>query len=121
MRIRWGWIFIFLWGCEGCQPSGYQPLPKNDISSDSLTFKVFRVEKKGWGYQILKEGKTIINQPFIPAIEGKIPFADSAQASRTAQLVIRKLQNNIIPPALSKQELDSMGVIPPESALTDKP
>lgn len=121
MRLRWGWIFIFLWGYEGCQPSGYHPSQKNDIISDSLAIKVYRVTQGGWGYQILKNGKAIINQPFIPAIEGRIPFADSGQASRTAQLVIRKLQNNMIPPAISKQELDSMGVILPESALTDKP
>lgn len=121
MSLRWGWIFVFLWWCEGCQQVEKQPLPKNENSNESLTIKVFRVNKEGWGYQILREGKTLINQPFIPAIEGKIPFADSVKASHTAQLVVNKLQNNIIPPALSKQELDSLGVIPPESALTDKP
>ncbi|MGC8864883.1 MAG: DUF4907 domain-containing protein [Bacteroidales bacterium] len=121
MSFRWGWIFIFLWGYGGCQPMGNRPLPKNDKTTDSLAIQVYRVDKKGWGYRILKKDKPFINQPFIPSIGRKISFSDSLQASRIAQLVVKKLRNNIIPPAISQQELDSMGVIPSESALTDKP
>ena len=51
----------------------------------------------GWGYDILYNNKTIIHQPFIPAIDGKKPFSTKLLAEKTSRLVINKLRNNKSP------------------------
>ncbi len=115
------WIIFSLWFCSGCgQGPMHSMSGKKECLPDSLTSAVFRVEG-GWGYEIIKNGKVLIYQPFIPVIEGRIPFRDSNDALITALCVIEKIRKNKIPPALTHFELDSMEVIPSESALTKKP
>ncbi|MGB8492146.1 MAG: DUF4907 domain-containing protein [Bacteroidales bacterium] len=67
---------------------------------------VYRVDK-GWGYDIILKNKVYIHQPFIPAIEGEMPFPDKRSARRTGDLVITKLKNHK-PPAVSREELKSI-------------
>lgn len=66
-------------------------------------------QKTGYGYQIIKNKKTFINQPYIPAIFGEQVFKDSLQARRTADLVVRKIGNSSFP-RISVNELDSMKI-----------
>ena len=51
----------------------------------------------GWGYDILYNNKTIIHQPFIPAIDGQKPFSTKLAAEKTSRLVIKKLRNRKSP------------------------
>ena len=51
----------------------------------------------GWGYNIAVKGNVLIHQPFMPAVEGEIPFPDKMSARKTARLVIRKMKNREIP------------------------
>ena len=51
----------------------------------------------GWGYDIAVKGNVLIHQPFMPAIEGEIPFPDKMTARKTARLVIKKMKNREIP------------------------
>jgi len=62
---------------------------------------------QGWGYDILIEDKPYIHQPFMPAIEGQVPFRDKQSARETGKLVVRKLKNHKIP-SVTKEELDSI-------------
>jgi hypothetical protein len=59
----------------------------------------------GWGYDILIKGKPYIHQPFIPAVEGEIPFRDRESARKTGRLVIGKIRKHEIP-AVSKEEIE---------------
>lgn len=68
-------------------------------------------ENNGWGYKILQNGAPYINQPHIPAISGMKAFDSESDASRTATLVIYKLEHGIMPPSVSVNELDSIGVL----------
>jgi hypothetical protein len=61
----------------------------------------------GWGYDILVNNKTYIHQPFIPAIEGQVPFGDKESARKTARLVVKKLQNHKSP-GITKEDLNSI-------------
>lgn len=63
----------------------------------------------GFGYQIIRQEKVLINQPFIPAVQGQQTFKDSLQALRTAQLVVKKIERNVFP-QVSLHELDSMKI-----------
>jgi hypothetical protein len=61
----------------------------------------------GWGYDILKKEKVYIHQPFVPAVEGEVPFPDRKSAKETGRLVIKKIRNNESP-ALTKKEVQSI-------------
>jgi len=58
----------------------------------------------GWGYQILKDQKTLIYQPYIPVIEGNQAFPDKQSANEIGKLVIQRLEKNMNP-AVSKDDL----------------
>jgi len=63
----------------------------------------------GYGYQIINNNKIIINQPFIPAIQGEKTFTNEADAQKTAQLVLSKIHHYSLP-GISVHELDSMNI-----------
>jgi len=61
----------------------------------------------GWGYDILKKDNVYIHQPFIPAVEGEVPFPDRKSAKKTGRLVIKKIRNKESP-AVTKEEIQSI-------------
>jgi hypothetical protein len=61
----------------------------------------------GWGYDILKKDNVYIHQPFMPAIEGEVPFPDKKSARKTGRLVIKKIRNRESP-TLTKEEVQSI-------------
>jgi hypothetical protein len=61
----------------------------------------------GWGYDILKKKKVHIHQPFIPAVEGEVPFPDRKSAKNTGRLVIKKIRNNESP-AITREEINAI-------------
>jgi hypothetical protein len=65
----------------------------------------------GWGYKIMKDGQLSINQPTIPAVQGNRCFSSKEKAEKTAEFIIYKMTNNIFPPTISVEELDSLGVL----------
>jgi hypothetical protein len=71
---------------------------------------VFQVEE-GWGYDIYIDGERYIHQPTIPVIQGFKAFENETDAKKVAELVAGKIRMNIIPPAISYEELDSLGII----------
>ena len=64
-----------------------------------------------FGYQILKDGKMIIDQPNIPAIQGNRSFSSEADAQKTGDYLITKLKKGIFPPTLSVAEIDSLNIL----------
>lgn len=82
----------------------------NPDSNYTWTSRVFS-NGTGYGYEIINEGRVFISQPFIPAIQGNIPFSTSEKAGKAAALIVFKLQHNQLPPTVTKEELDSLGVL----------
>lgn len=66
-------------------------------------------QNSGYGYQILKKQKILINQPFIPAIQGEKSFKNETDAQKTAELVVSKIHRYSLP-KISIHELDSMKI-----------
>ncbi|MEO6405406.1 MAG: DUF4907 domain-containing protein [Ferruginibacter sp.] len=84
----------------------------------SLQIKIFnndtvKTDKsiKGFGYNIYKDDALYIHQPSIPAVEGNNGFSTEAKAKKAAVLVLYKIGHNIMPPSVTPQELDSLGVL----------
>lgn len=64
-----------------------------------------------WGYDIYKDNNLLIHQPNIPAIEGNDGFFSESDAMTVANFVVYKLENGIMPPSISLEELDSLKII----------
>lgn len=79
---------------------------------NNITIQTFANDSTlgGFGYNILVDGKIMVHQPNIPAVMGNRGFDTDEDASKTAALVSFKLKNNIMPPSVTIQELDSIGI-----------
>lgn len=62
---------------------------------------------EGWGYDILKNDKILIHQPFIPAMEGERPFANRRAARQTGRLVMKKIRGREFP-SVTREELEKI-------------
>lgn len=96
------------------------PLMINDSSTvDSADFEVmpaysfelFETPGLGWGYKIFDNGTLFINQPHIPAIPGNKGFSSKEKAEITAKFAVLKMEQGFVPPTISPEELDSLGVL----------
>jgi hypothetical protein len=92
-----------------------QPEQTEDINTKSTepVFEVITTEipGSGWGYQILKDGKMIIDQQQIPAIQGNKRFSTEEDALKTGNLAMKKIKGQNFPPTISIQELDSLKIL----------
>lgn len=88
--------------------------PKQLESTNSqYTIKCFEVSPNNWGYDIIENNQVIIHQPHIPAIAGNKGFKTKGDANITASFMVGKLQKGIMPPTISINDLDSLGVLNP--------
>ena len=82
----------------------------NPYADSEITAKIFK-EGNGFGYDILIDDALYVHQPTIPAIGGNQTFKSSSDAQRAADLVISKIRQGILPPTVSIEELQTIGVI----------
>lgn len=75
----------------------------NDTTADSLLH--------GYGYNIIIDGKLYVHQPHIPAVSGNNGFSTIANAEKAAALIVYKIKNNVMPPSVTSNELDSVGAL----------
>jgi hypothetical protein len=99
-----------------------QPIQKELVEGEINEANTARVSEKyevlttlnddySFGYQILKNGKLMIDQKNIPAIQGTKGFSLKVDAERTANFALEKIKKGAFPPTISIEELDSLGVI----------
>jgi hypothetical protein len=67
-------------------------------------------QENGWGYEIYKGSKLMINQKNIPAVQGNQSFKTETDAIKVGEFVVTKLMQNQFPPTLSLEELTSLGI-----------
>jgi hypothetical protein len=91
--------------------------PVDSVTGDkgnnpAYTFEAFENKTAGgWGYRIMADGVLYIEQPHIPAIQGNKGFSSRADAEKTAEFAISKMELGFVPPTLTVEELDSLGVL----------
>jgi hypothetical protein len=89
----------------------HQKISNNSIVPiDTIYYKTFKT-RQGWGYDIFVNGKLYVHQSNIPAVSGNKSFVTEEYAAKTAQLVIDKIKNHLLPPTISIKELDSIKVL----------
>lgn len=99
-------LSFYIFSCGSSEKN----VPENN-STSSYTIETYSNPSRGWGYRILKEDQPFIDQPHIPAVQGNNGFDTEEKAERAAELVIHKLEQGIMPPTLTVQELDSINVL----------
>ncbi len=75
---------------------------------DNTRLVTFR-SGSGWGYIVSTQGKVVICQPFIPAIEGNKPFATKGDARKVGKMIMKRLSENA-DPSLTAYELHKAGI-----------
>lgn len=100
-------ISVFAISCS--QPNEKPQQEEKTNQEQTTEIKTFKMEN-GWGYDISRNGKPYIHQPNIPAVSGNFAFETEEDAQTIAKLVAYKITNNIIPPSVTVEELDSLGI-----------
>ena len=82
--------------------------PKQNSTPVGFSNRIIFTENIGWGYQIFENGKLIIDQKNVPAVQGNMGFKTKEDAEKVCQFVTRKLEQKEFPPSVSVDELDSL-------------
>lgn len=112
-------IMGFIYNSMLCQENSKKTLEKekgnleikinnnNCNNNKAINIKTFRI-KKGWGFDIFLNNKKYIHQVNIPAINGEKTFKTKIEALKIAELMKSKICSNIIPPAITIQEIKNL-------------
>ena len=109
-------LFLLVIGLYSCGRDGkVAPAPNKDpaikihiFMNDTLRNEI---GVKGYGYDILQNGALFIHQPVVPAVAGNRGFSSASDAQKAAEFVVYKIAHGIMPPSVSYEELDSIGVL----------
>ena len=75
-----------------------------------ITYNIIQGAENTYGYDILVDGKLMVHQPTIPAVPGQKGFTRKENAEKVAQLVVSKIKAGVIPPTVTRQEMEKLGV-----------
>ena len=81
------------------------------MSAAQSTYYIIKVPDAKFGYTIFIDGQMYIEQKSIPALEGTQGFDTKEHAEKIAKLVVEKIKQGEMPPAISVEELKTEGVI----------
>ena len=101
----------------GTSPSADGPTGKllkeqeNPYAKAELTTRIIPSANNSFGYDILLDRKLLVHQPNILGLPGIEGFATQERAQTVADFVVRKIRNNEMPPMLSMEDLNAMGVL----------
>jgi hypothetical protein len=71
----------------------------------------FNRDAKTFGYDIFLYGKPLVHQPHVPELLGNEGFTTKERAQKVAEFVVKKIRKNEMPPTVTIDDLDNMGVL----------
>jgi len=80
---------------------------ENPYANSDITVQTLEGEN-GWGYDILIDGEMYVHQPTIPALPGTSNFNSEQDARAVAELMIKKIRENILPPGVTAEEVNEI-------------
>jgi hypothetical protein len=84
---------------------------KNPYADAEITIKIIPAVKKTFGYDILLYGRPLVHQPNIPGLPGNDGFTTKERAKTVAEFVVKKIRRNEMPPTVTIEDLNNMGVL----------
>ncbi len=89
---------------------------RNQWKKDHMLVELRAIQTpKGWGYDILTDGKVFVHQNIIPAIPGEYGFRTKEDALKVGKVVYNRVMAGQIP-MVSVEEIRSLGVYPDTTA-----
>jgi len=83
----------------------------NPYANAEITTKIIPSANNTYGYDILMYGRPLVHQPNIPGLPGNEGFATREKAQKVADFVVKKIKNNEMPPTVTAEDLNKMGVM----------
>jgi hypothetical protein len=74
------------------------------------SYKLLPVPGNTYGYDIYLHGRVLIHQTTIPGLPGNKGFRRKKDAEKVAGLVLQKIRQHLLPPSVSRVELDSLHI-----------
>lgn len=99
-------IFLIL-SCEQ-NKSVNKELIKEVRTESKYHYEIIILASGQFGYDIYENKKKIIHQPNMPSVQGNNGFSQEIHAQKTAELVIQKLEAQIMPPSISHEEIQGI-------------
>jgi hypothetical protein len=84
---------------------------KNPYTNAEITIKIIPSANQTYGYDILLYRKPLVHQPNIPGLPGNAGFTTKERAQTVAEFVVKKIRNNEMPPTVTIEDLNNMGVL----------
>lgn len=94
----------------GPQPDDSSPGTSRIDSTQKIFFQIIQVRGQTYGYDIFINGRMFVHQTSIPCYPGMDGFRKKNDAEKVAQLVISKIRKGVMPPTVTKPELETLGV-----------
>ncbi|MCR5456179.1 MAG: DUF4907 domain-containing protein [Bacteroidales bacterium] len=134
MRSFVVWILIAMvaivgWSCNGNSADTKPVSLKYDttLSIGKFTVETHFYEKdtargieSGYGYSVSVNDKKLINQRFVPVVEGYNRFATAEDALNTGKVVVDKMIHSADLPSLVKEDLIKLGILKSDGTLNNK-
>jgi len=83
---------------------------KNPYADAKIEIKTFKTSG-GWGYDIYIWDSVYIHQPHRPAVPGSKGFNREEDARKVAEIVVKKIRNNDMPPTVTLEEMKKLGIL----------
>ena len=105
-------LFIFA-GLPGISVSADETVKqqKNPYTNAEITIKIIPSANKTFGYDILLYGRPLVHQSNIPGLPGNEGFTTRERAQTVAEFVVKRIRNNEMPPTVTIEDLNNMGVL----------
>jgi hypothetical protein len=106
-------MLIISAGCPGITVSADEAVKqqKNSYANAEITTKIIPSANNTFGYDILLYGRPLVHQPHIPGLPGNEGFATKERAQIVAEFVVKKIRNREMPPTVTIEDLNNMGVL----------
>ena len=80
------------------------------IIQEKITYSMISNPDGSFGYVIFINGTMTIKQEWVPAIQGIHGFNNKTDAEKMAVLMVNKIINGDMPPAITLEEIDSLNI-----------
>ncbi len=115
MKLLFAICILIPFSFIACRQAGDEPNTETTEPAEvqeALKVSIQTFEQDGgWGYDIIVNDEKYIHQPNIPAVNGLYTFKTEADAHKVAELVVQKIEGNIMPPTVSTDELELLQIV----------
>jgi hypothetical protein len=84
---------------------------ENPYAKAEIAIQILPSVNNTFGYDILLYKRPLVHQPNAPGLPGNEGFATKERAQTVAEFVVKKIRNNEMPPTVTIEDLNTMGVL----------